>query len=102
MSTSKPPVSAMDLSAWEKVQFNETVEEKNKRIEDEKTSGQEIFKRKKRLEHLIEKRKRNFQYIKDLHQGKNTYTLEERRYKVTYTSFLHSPVLRYHGVTLMP
>lgn len=69
MSISQPPVSAMDLSAWEKVQFNETNEEKNKRIEDEKTSSLEIFSRKRRLEHLVEKRKQNFKYIKELHQG---------------------------------
>lgn len=74
MATSQPRVSDMDLSVWEKVQFNETNEERHKRIAAENASTQGIVKRKKRLEHLVEKRKRNFQYIKDLHQG-GTYFL---------------------------
>ena len=74
MSISQSRVSDMDLSAWEKVQFNETNEEKNNRIADEQTSTLDVMKRKKRLEHLVEKRKQNFQYIKNLHQG-GTYFL---------------------------
>jgi hypothetical protein len=74
MSISQGRVSDLDLSVWEKVNFNETNEEKNTRIAEEKASTLDLMKRKKRLEHLVEKRKLNFQYIKDLHQG-GTYFL---------------------------
>lgn len=74
MSSKMDQVSDTDLSAWEKVQFSETNEEKIKRLELEKDSNLQIVKRKKRIEHLIEKRKLNFEYIKNLHQG-GTYFL---------------------------
>jgi hypothetical protein len=74
MSLNQARVSDFDLSAWEKIQFTESNEEKSSRIADENVSSLEILKRKKRLEHLIDKRKQNFKYIKNLHQG-GTYFL---------------------------
>ena len=72
MANNKSSVSDMDLTAWEKVQFNSNNEETSRYLDA--ISGQEALKRKKLLEHMVEKRKKNFQYIKDLHQG-GTYFL---------------------------
>mmetsp|Transcript_17359 Transcript_17359/g.29055 ORF Transcript_17359/g.29055 Transcript_17359/m.29055 type:complete len:272 (-) Transcript_17359:2070-2885(-) len=69
MAMNQAKVSDMDLAAWEKVQFNESHDEKQNRIAQEQVSSLQIVQRKKRIELLIEKRKLNFAYIKKLHQG---------------------------------
>ena len=73
-ATKASKVSDVDLSAWEQVQFNESMREKQNRIAAENISSLQIIQRKKRIQHLIEKRKLNFDYIKKLHQG-GTYFL---------------------------
>lgn len=69
MNSPAHSISETDLSAWEEVQIKEAMAENTSRVARERLSGQDIVKRKKLLEHLVEKRKRNFEYIKELHQG---------------------------------